>query len=143
MIHIGSSIPKSKLFRFENYWTEHPSFLENVALHWNNSPVFANAAKNLSSKLKHVRAGLKTWSKKLSNLNMLIYNYNWVVLLMDGLEDQRPLSILESVFRGMVKTHQASLLESKRTYWKQRNTVRWVILGGENSSFFHYGHYLS
>jgi len=33
VIHIGSDIPKSKLFRFENYWVEHPGFLDNVTLH--------------------------------------------------------------------------------------------------------------
>ena len=56
---------------------------------------------------------------------------------MDGVEDQRPLSRLESAFRGLVKSHLTSLLKSKRAYWKQSNTVRWVTLGDENSSFFH------
>jgi hypothetical protein len=137
VVHIGSNIPKSKLFRFENYWVEHPGFLECVSLHWHHSPVFGNVAQNLSSKLKHVRAGLKIWSKNISNLNRLIYNCNWVLLLMDGLEDQRALSHIESVFRTLVKSHLATLLDSKRAYWKQRNTVRWVNLGDENSSFFH------
>jgi hypothetical protein len=81
--------------------------------------VYANAAKNLNSKPKHVRIGLQ------------------MLLLLDGLEDQRPLSWLESAFRSLVKSHLTSLLESKRTYWKQRNTVRWVTLGDENTSFFH------
>ena len=111
VIHIGSNIPKYKLSRFENYWAEHPGFLENVSLHWNNSLVYANTAKNISSKMKHVRAGLRNWSKNLSNLNKLIYNCNWVLSLMDGLEDQRPLSRLESIFRGLVKSHLSSLLK--------------------------------
>jgi len=56
---------------------------------------------------------------------------------MDGLEEQRQLSNLEKAFKRLVKGHLASLLESKRIYWKQRNTVRWVKLGDENRSFFH------
>jgi hypothetical protein len=136
VLHIGSSIPRSKLFRFENHWTEHGDFLKIVDLHWNNSAVFANAAKNLSSKLKQVRTGLNKWSKNLSKLSKLIYNCNWV-LLMDGLEDQRPLSNLEKAFRKLLKGHLASLLESKRIYWRQRNTVRWLKLGDENTSFSH------
>jgi hypothetical protein len=135
--HIGSTIPRTKLFRFENYWVGHPGFLEAVELHWNNSPFFANAAQNISSRLKQVRAGLKKWSKKLSHLSKLIYNSNWVLALMDGLEEQRPLSPLESRFRTLVKKNLADLLEAKRIYWKQRNTVRWITLGDENSSFFH------
>ena len=93
--------------------------------------------KNMSSKLKHVRAGLRKWSKNLSKLSKLIYNCNWVLLLMDGLEEQRQISNLEKAFQGLVRGHLASLLESKRIYWKQRNTVRWVKFGDENSSFFH------
>ena len=36
-----------------------------------------------------------------------------------------------------MKNHLASLLEAKRVYWKQRNSVRWVKLGDENTHFFH------
>lgn len=137
VIHIGSNIPKANVFIFENYWMEHPGFMENVIVHWNNSPMYANAAKNIASKLKHVRARLRKWSRNLSNLNKLIYNSNWVLMLMDGLEEQRSLSRLESAFIRLVKSHLATLLESKRVYWKQRNTIRWVTLGDENSSYFH------
>jgi hypothetical protein len=106
-----------------------------VDLHWNSSPYHANAARTLSEKYKQVRAGLKSWSKKLSNLTKLIYNSNWVLLLFDGLEDQRTLSRLERAFRTLVKSHLASLLEAKRAYWKQRNTMRWVNFGDENTHF--------
>lgn len=111
VLHIRTKIPKSMIFCFEKYQANHPGFLETEALHWNNSPVFSDAAKNLCSKLKHVRSGLRNQSKKFSNLNKLINNCNWVLLLMDGLEDQRALSRLESAFRDLVKSHLASLLE--------------------------------
>jgi hypothetical protein len=135
--HIGSTIPKGNMFRFENVWIDHPTFQDTVELHWENTPHYANAAKNLSAKLKQVRAGLKTWSRKLSNLNKLIYNCNWVLLLLDGLEDQRTLSRLETIFRSLVKHHLSSLLEAKKIYRRQRNTVRWIKLGDENTNFFH------
>jgi hypothetical protein len=62
---------------------------------------------------------------------------------MDGLEEQRTLSDLESAFRRLVKNHLASLLESRRIYWKQRNTVRWVKLGMKILTFLLYGHHQS
>ena len=34
-IMVGTSIPKSKIFRFENFWPEHPGFLETVQESWN------------------------------------------------------------------------------------------------------------
>lgn len=33
VLHIGCSIPRSKLFRFENFWVDHPGFLDTVKLH--------------------------------------------------------------------------------------------------------------
>lgn len=110
VLHTGTSIPKSKMFRFEIFWMDHPRFVDLVSLHRNNSPFYANAAKHLVVKLKEVRAGVKAWSKYL--LNKLIYNCNWVLLLLDGLEDQRILSRLESAFRTLVKNHLANLFDS-------------------------------
>ena len=56
---------------------------------------------------------------------------------MDGLEEQRDLSLQEKNFRAALKTHQLSLLEAKRIYWKNRAKVKWAKLGGENTNFFH------
>jgi hypothetical protein len=55
---------------------------------------------------------------------------------MDGLDEQRALSGLEMKFRKLVKTHLVFLLETRRIYWKQRNTVRWVKLGDEKNPYF-------
>lgn len=118
VINIGTAIPRAALFRFENYWTEFNSFQVVVELHWNTSPYFANAAKTLNSKFKQVRAGLKRWSKSLSNLSRLIHNCDFVLAMLDGLEDQRPLSNHERIFRVIVKQHLANLLEAQRIYWK-------------------------
>lgn len=107
VINIGTKIPKASCFRFENHWVEHKDFLKIVDLHWNSAPYFANAAKCLSQRLKQVRMGLKSWSKSFSNINKLLHNSNWVLLLLDGLEEQRPLSNLECIFRTPVKKHIA------------------------------------
>ena len=76
VLHTRTTIPKSNMFRFENFWVDHPGFAETVSLHWNSSPFYANAAKHLSSKFKQVRTGLRAWSKSLSNLSKLIFNCN-------------------------------------------------------------------
>jgi hypothetical protein len=107
-----------------------------VDLHWNTSPYFANVARTVNAKFKQVRAGLRAWSKDLSKISKLIKNCNFVIALLDGLEDQRTLSRPESAFRCIFKLHLASLLEAKRIYWKQRSTSRWVVFGDENSSLF-------
>jgi hypothetical protein len=56
--------------------------------------------------------------------------------MLDGLEDQRSLNVLEANFRKILKQHLQKLLDAKRTYWKQWDTVRWVNFGDENSKIF-------
>jgi hypothetical protein len=80
--------------------------------------------------------GLKAWSRELSRLNTLIHNSSWVLALLDGLEEARPLSVAEKNFRGIVKTYLAKLLESKRTYWRQNAIIRFVRFGDENTKLF-------
>lgn len=99
VIKIGTSIPKSNVFRFENFWVTCPSLLDVVSLHWESTPFYANAAKTLNGKFKQVRKGLKKWSRELSRLDKLIHNCN-VLAILDGLEDQRLLSPLEITFRN-------------------------------------------
>lgn len=113
-----------------------PSFLPTVSSLWKVHSRYLNAAQLISSKFKVLRRGLKFWSKSLSNLSQLISNSSWVLALIDGLEDQRPLCLVERNFRRILKTHLLKLLEAKRIYWKQRATIRWVKFGDENSKFF-------
>jgi hypothetical protein len=56
--------------------------------------------------------------------------------LLDGLQDAWSLSKIEANFRKIVKSHQGKLLEAKRTYWKQRSTIRFVKFGDENTKVF-------
>jgi hypothetical protein len=91
----------------------------------------------MSGKLKMLRRGLKEWSKALSKLNKLIYNNSFVLAMLDGLEQQRALSVIERNFGASLKTHLISLLEAKRVYWRQRATIHWVKFGDENTKLFH------
>jgi hypothetical protein len=91
-VMIGTKIPNSNLFRFENFWPQHPRFIEAVqkglAAQVRNQRDFASI---LAGKLKNVRYELKTWSKNLSNLSRLINNCNKVIFFFDSLEARRPL----------------------------------------------------
>jgi hypothetical protein len=41
---------------------------------------------------------------------------------LDGLEEQRNLSVIEKNFRKVVKKNLSKLLEAKRIYWRKRAT---------------------
>ena len=84
-----------------------------------------------------MRYELKRWGRSLSSIKLLIEKCNWVILLLDQLEELRQLSVPEFNFRNIVKTHLKKLLRQQSDYWRQRCTIRWVKLGGENTKFFH------
>jgi hypothetical protein len=78
-ISIGTNIPKASLFRFENFWPEHPGFVDTVRSRW-DQPVrnCTSSANVLVGKLKNTRYKLKLWSRNLSHLSSLIKNCNKV-----------------------------------------------------------------
>lgn len=50
VITIESSIPKSKLFRFENFWVNHSGFSEVIHKAWNKHCHVVNSAAVLCKK---------------------------------------------------------------------------------------------
>ena len=62
-IQIGSDIPKASIFRFENYWFEFDGFYETVVQCWNRNHQLNNSAKDVSTRFKCLRLGLKNGAK--------------------------------------------------------------------------------
>ena len=52
VIDIGTKIPKSQVFRFENYWLHHPDFKQIVQNAWNIPVGKIDCAKKINAKLK-------------------------------------------------------------------------------------------
>jgi DNA repair ATPase RecN len=104
-IQIGTSIPKAQVFRFENFWVDHPGFFDLVKSVWATEVNAPNSASRISAKFKLLRAALKKWGKKLSNLNNLLKNCNNTLEVLDALEEQRTLFIQEYNFRAILKAH--------------------------------------
>ena len=130
-ISVGTSIPKSNIFRFENFLPEHPEFFEVVQAAWSKQIQRSDPAAILSSKFKCLHYDLKYWSKKISNLSLLIEKCNKVILFMDCLEECRRLSDPEWNFRVIIKRQLATLLKYKKIYWQKRYTVNRIKFGDE------------
>lgn len=64
-----------------------------------------NAASTLCRKLKMVRQALSRWSKNISRLSISIQNTNKAILKLDTIEDKRYLTVPESNYRKILKTH--------------------------------------
>jgi hypothetical protein len=104
---------------------------------WLNSRPVANSAKNIVAKFKKVRYDLKAWSKRLSNLSLLISNCNTVICFLDSIEDLRNLFNHEANLRNIVKAQLQTLLHFKNLYWKKRFTNNRVKFGDEFTKYFH------
>lgn len=136
VVNIETSIPRSKIFRFEFFWINHAGFLEIVQSSWNKPCHASNSAALLCKKLKTLRYDLKQWSKGISRLSILIQNCNWALGELDGLEDQCALSTPEANFRLIVKAHLLKLLHFQNEYWQKRCTIRYIKFGEENTKLF-------
>jgi hypothetical protein len=91
VVNIDTNIPKASIFRFDNYWVDLPGFLDCVKASWNKHTSKSYSSAILADKLKSLRYDLKKWHVNLARLKRLISECNKVILLMDSLEEQRPL----------------------------------------------------
>lgn len=137
IVKIGTDIPSSRVFRFENYWMEHPHFLAVVQHGWNLDTGQFDKAKHISAKFKNLRRVLKAWNSQLSSLKTNIDNVKLILSFLEILEECRDLSVAEWNFKDILIDKLVSLLKQQRLYWKQRGTVRWVKSGDAGIKSFH------
>ena len=137
LISIGTNVPKTHIFWFEEYWLEFHGRKDVVVSAWHCGKQGRNSAQDITARLKSLRQGIKAWSRNLSQLAKIISTYNYVMALLAGIEEQRPLSLQESNFRRMLRSHTEKLLEAKRIFWRSRAKIKWAKLGGENTKIFH------
>ena len=113
LIKIGTSIPKARVFRFENYWLKHSDFKEVVTAAWNIPVGNLDAAKSLNAKFKNLRRALKLWAKNLSCLKSKIAAINEVIFLFDLFEEFRDLGDFEWNCRVILKEQLLILLKNQ------------------------------
>ena len=136
-VQIGTRIPKSNIFRFENFWFSHPGCMDQITNAWQSPAISTNSAHVINAKFKLLRRILKLWAKNISNLSRMISNCNQTIAFFDKLEELRDLYPQEFVFRKIVKSHIRKLLAMQNAYWRQRYTQRMMQFGDENTKFFH------
>ena len=116
MIKIGTNIPKSKVFRFENYWLNHSSFKQVVEAAWNIPVGHTDCANKINAKFKNVRRALKLWAKNLACHKKQIADLNDCIFLWDMIEKYRDLSVFENNCRTMLKDLLLTVLNNQKIY---------------------------
>jgi hypothetical protein len=115
-VHIGTNVPKANIFRFENYWSNHPGCIEHIECAWASHSNPGNSAHIVSAKFKNLRRILKHWSKGISNLSKLIANCNMTIAFFDKLEELRSLYPQEYIFKKIINVHISNLLRMQNQY---------------------------
>jgi hypothetical protein len=137
VLNVDTNIPKTTLFRFDNYWVNMPGFLECGKSSWDKGSRKNYSSTILADKLKTLRHELKKWHVSLAKLKQIIKNCNSVIFSTDSLEEQRPLYTVEFYFKKIVKDHLDCLLLAECNYWRKRCTIRWIQLGEYNTHKIH------
>ena len=102
VISISTKIPRKSIFRFENYWMHHESFLPVVQQNWVAPVHLTDPALILSAKFKNVRRALKIWKLSLPNLKQTIANIKMVLSFVTLIEEFRDLSLCEWNFKNIL-----------------------------------------
>ena len=87
VVSIGTTIPKSNIFRFENFWIEQEGFMDCVKRSWSTSSVKSHITARLVDKFKRLRGHIKTWQRNISNLKLLIQKCTRVIFILDCQEE--------------------------------------------------------
>ena len=94
-------------------------FFDCVKQSWEKPSRKPHISAVIADKLKTVRQDLKKWRLGISKLKVLIEKCNMVVIILDNLEELRPLFRQEFNFRKVVKLHVEHLLHLQFLYWKK------------------------
>jgi hypothetical protein len=116
LISVETNIPKAKNFCFKKYCVDYRGFLNVVENAWAIPCRARNCAGTISPKLKNTKKALMNWRKNTSWISMWLERCNMVLNFLDGLEEQRSLSLPEFNFYKIVKRRIANLLHYKRIY---------------------------
>jgi hypothetical protein len=105
-------------FKFENFWTRVPDFLQIVHSAWDEPARGNNALMLLHNRLQNTARALKNWSKKLfSQARLQMEMANEVIKRLDVAQESRPLSDAESDLHKQLKQHLlgwAAIEQSRR-----------------------------
>ena len=103
---------------------------------WQKQSWKGHITATIADKFKSLRMCLKRCQKNISKLKTLVCKCNYVILLLDELEEYRPLYRHESNFSRVVKAYVEKLIQLQFLYWKKRCTIWYIKVGVKIQSFF-------
>jgi hypothetical protein len=129
---------KPRTFKFENFWTRVPGFLDVVSLAWNKPSFHLEPCQRLFHKMRVTAKCLTGWSRRLfSNTKVLLHAALLVILHLDLAQERRALSANETLIRTRLKRKVIALSVVERARKKQCARIANIKEGDANTKFFH------
>ncbi|CAN6353500.1 unnamed protein product [Urochloa humidicola] len=136
LLTIRTETPCPNTFRFENSWLQHPLFLPAVLPAW-SAPVHAvDGAGAVVARVKALHGAAKVWSRAQHSPPHIFSDCSFLILLMDLLEERRPLNAGERRLRLCCQERAALYIRQRAAHWKQRGKFRAIKEGDANTRFF-------
>lgn len=134
---VSSSPPTVKPFRYLNMWQQHPSYMEIIGYHWNesydgtNQYIICKKLKALKYPLK--RLNKNAFSKISERVDETQKDYSQ---LIKNIEDNPHSEMLRrQVKLGRMKVN--SLLEAERSFFQQKLRKQHLLHADNSSKYFH------
>lgn len=79
----STTVPRPRIFRYENNWKFRQGFADLIAQTWRQFPLAADTAKCLAQNLKQLRRNIGAWRKTLKSDRVLLDTNKFVLAFFD------------------------------------------------------------
>lgn len=125
-------------FHFESFWPKLPDYQQAVQRGWHSDIPISDPFRRLDGLLLNVAKELQSWGeKRIGHIKLQILAAREIILQLDAVQEQRPLTEEEHELRKELKGKSLGLASLERTIACLRARINYLRDGDANTRLFH------